>query len=104
MRFHLLVEVFQANGYPSAIKCCLHALSMFELQPSMTKRLSRIMSNVVHILGFLSVVSSPNALDAIFTEACFKMVFGAALQYLQTSRSKQDFANDFVGTQNDKTK
>ncbi|KAG9217950.1 hypothetical protein CCMSSC00406_0008591 [Pleurotus cornucopiae] len=94
---HLLVEVFQAglNGHPSTIKCCLHALTLsaFELQPSMTKclsrileKLSQIMSNpemAVHILGFLSVVGSLNALHANFTEADFKMVFGVALQYLQ---------------------
>ena len=94
---HLLVEVFQAglNGTLPTIKCCLHALSLsaFELQPSVTKYLSRIlekfsqiMSNpnmAVHILGFLSIVGSLKSLHANFTEGDFKMVFGVALQYLQ---------------------
>ncbi|KAF8890619.1 hypothetical protein BD779DRAFT_1784919 [Infundibulicybe gibba] len=94
---HLLVEVFQAglDGQPSTIKCCLHALSLsaFELQPSMTKclprileKLSQIMSNpdmVVHILGFLSIIGSLPTLYSNFTEGDFKMVFGVALQYLQ---------------------
>ncbi|KAJ3501202.1 hypothetical protein NLJ89_g9444 [Agrocybe chaxingu] len=94
---HYLVEVFQAglNGQLSTIKCCLHALSLsaFELQPSMTKclsrileKLSQIMSNpnmAVHILGFLSIIGSLPVLHVNFTEADFKMVFGVALQYLQ---------------------
>ncbi|KAF8966956.1 hypothetical protein BDZ97DRAFT_1806083 [Flammula alnicola] len=94
---HLLVEVFQAglNGTPATIKCCLHALSLsaFELQPSMTKclsrileKLSQIMSNpsmAVHILGFLSIIGSLQSLHANFTEGDFKMVFGVALQFLQ---------------------
>jgi tuberous sclerosis protein 2 len=94
---HLLIEVFQAglNGAPETIKCCLHALSLsaFELQPSMTKSLSRIleklsqiMSNTnmaVHILGFLSIIGSLKELHVNFTEGDFKMVFGVALQYLQ---------------------
>lgn len=94
---HLLVEIFQAglNGTPPTIKCCLHALSLcaFELQPSMTRclsrileKLSQIMSNPsmsVHILGFLSTVGSLKELYANFTESDFKMVFGVALQYLQ---------------------
>jgi tuberous sclerosis protein 2 len=94
---HLLVEVFQTglNGQLSTIKCCLHALSLsaFELQPSMTKclprileMLSQIMSNpnmAVHILGFLSVIGSLPPMYANFTEGDFKMVFGVALQFLQ---------------------
>ncbi|KAF9460489.1 hypothetical protein BDZ94DRAFT_1311500 [Collybia nuda] len=94
---HLLVEVFQTglNGQLSTIKCCLHALSLsaFELQPSMTKclpriltMLSQIMSNpnmAVHILGFLSIIGSLPPMYANFTEGDFKMVFGVALQFLQ---------------------
>ncbi|KAI0077669.1 hypothetical protein K474DRAFT_1642914 [Panus rudis PR-1116 ss-1] len=94
---HRLVEVFFAglNGQPATIKCSLHALSLsaFELQPSMTKYLSRIleklsqiMSNplmAVHIIDFLSIVGSLPALHANFTEGDYKMVFGVALQYLQ---------------------
>ncbi|KAH6911891.1 hypothetical protein BKA70DRAFT_1422604 [Coprinopsis sp. MPI-PUGE-AT-0042] len=37
----------------------------------------------VHILTFLSMVSSVPSLHASFTEDDFKMVFGVALQYLQ---------------------
>ena len=94
---HLLVEVFQAglNGPLPTIKRCLHALSLsaFELQPSMTRYLSRILEKLsqimtnphmaVHILGFLSIVGSLKPLHANFTESDFKMVFGVALQYLQ---------------------
>jgi len=94
---HLLVETFYTglNGQLSTIKCCLHALSLsaFELPPSMTKYLSRIleklsqiMSNpemAVHILGFLSIIGSLPSLYANFTEADFMLVFGVALQYLQ---------------------
>lgn len=94
---HLLVEVFQEglNGQLSTIKCCLQALALsaFELQPSMTRcitrileKLSQIMSNpnmAVHILGFLTIVGSLPSLYVNFTEADFKMVFGVALQYLQ---------------------
>ncbi|KAJ7652105.1 hypothetical protein DFH06DRAFT_1299813 [Mycena polygramma] len=94
---HLLVEVFQKglDGQPATIKCCLHALSLaaFELEPSVTKclsrileKLSQIMSNpdmAVHILGLLSIIGSLRPLYANFTDADFKMVFGVALQYLQ---------------------
>jgi tuberous sclerosis 2 len=94
---HLLVEVLQAglNGQPSAIKCCLHGLSLaaFELQSSMKKclsrileKLSQIMSNpemAVHILSFLAFVGSLRELHYNFTEGDFKMIFGVALQYLQ---------------------
>ncbi|KAF9477456.1 hypothetical protein BDN70DRAFT_881149 [Pholiota conissans] len=94
---HGLIEVFYAglNGTPTTIKCCLHALtsSAFELQPSMTRSLSRIleklsqiMSNpsmAVHILAFLSVIGSLKDLHVNFTESDFKMVFGVALQFLQ---------------------
>ncbi|THH31383.1 hypothetical protein EUX98_g2811 [Antrodiella citrinella] len=94
---HRLVEALLAglNGPPSAIKTCLHGLSLsaFELQPSMTKHLSRIleklsqiMSNpamAVHIIDFLSIVGSLSILHANFTDADYKMVFGVALQYLQ---------------------
>lgn len=94
---HLLVEVLQAglNGQPTAIKCCLHGLSLaaFELQSSMKKcltrileKLSQIMSNpdmAVHILSFLSIVGSLRGLHSNFTEGDYKMVFGVALQYLQ---------------------
>ncbi|KAF8894998.1 hypothetical protein CPB84DRAFT_1848328 [Gymnopilus junonius] len=94
---HLLVEVFNAglNDQLTTTKCCLHALSLsaFELQPSITKclsrileKLSQIMSNpnmAVHILGFLSIIGSLPCLHVNFTEADFKMVFGVALQYLQ---------------------
>ncbi|KDR74143.1 hypothetical protein GALMADRAFT_99986 [Galerina marginata CBS 339.88] len=108
---HLLVEVFQAglNGQLPTIKCCLHGLSLsaFELQPSMTKclsrileKLSQIMSNpnmAAHILGFLSIIGSLPVLHANFTEMDYKMVFGVALQYLQhynrlQSKSKRDGA------------
>ena len=94
---HRLVEVFLVglNGQPSSIKCCLHALSLaaFELKPSMTKYLSRIleklsqiMSNptmAVHIIDFLSIVGSIPELRTNFTDSDYKMVFGVALQYLQ---------------------
>ncbi|TFK47259.1 hypothetical protein OE88DRAFT_1686716 [Heliocybe sulcata] len=94
---HVLVEVFLAglSGQMSTIKCCLHALtiSAFELQPSMTRYLSKvleklaqIMSNpvmAVHILNFLSMIASVPALYSNFTESDYKMVFGVALQYLQ---------------------
>ncbi|TCD62247.1 Tuberous sclerosis 2-like protein [Steccherinum ochraceum] len=93
---HRLVEVFLAglNSQPS-IKTCLHGLSLsaFELQPSMTKhlprileKLSQIMSNpamAVHIIDFLSIVGSLPVLHGNFTDADYKMVFGVALQYLQ---------------------
>lgn len=94
---HMLIEAFLAglNGSPSTIKCCLNALSLsaFELQPSMTKylprileKLSQIMSNptmAVHIIDFLAIVGSLPMLYSNFTEADYKMVFGVALQYLQ---------------------
>ncbi|KAH8084923.1 hypothetical protein BXZ70DRAFT_995210 [Cristinia sonorae] len=94
---HRLVEVFLAglNGPPATIKTCLHGLSLsaFEMQPSMTKhlprileKLSQIMSNpamAVHIIDFLSIVGSLPILHANFTDADYKMVFGVALQYLQ---------------------
>ncbi|KAF7367498.1 Rap-GAP domain-containing protein [Mycena sanguinolenta] len=101
---HLLVEVFQngLDGQPATIKCCLHALSLaaFEIAPSMTKclsrilqKLSQIMSNAdmaVHILGLLSIIGSSRPLYANFTEADFKMVFGVALQYLQHHHMNSD--------------
>lgn len=94
---HSLIEAFLAglNGSPSTIKACLHALSLsaFELQPSMTKylprileKLSQIMSNptmAVHIIDFLAIIGSLSTLHSNFTEADYKMVFGVALQYLQ---------------------
>lgn len=94
---HNLIEAFLAglNGSPSTIKCCLNALSLsaFELQPSMTKylprileKLSQIMSNpamAVHIIDFLAIVGSLPTLHSNFTESDYKMVFGVALQYLQ---------------------
>ncbi|KAI0944483.1 hypothetical protein AcW1_002178 [Taiwanofungus camphoratus] len=94
---HRLVEVLLLglNGQPSTIKSCLHALSLsaFELQPSMTKflsrileKLSQIMSNpamAVHIIEFLAIVGSLQSLHVNFTEGDYKMVFGVALQYLQ---------------------
>ena len=94
---HRLVEAFLSglNGPSSTIKTCLHGLSLsaFELQPSMTKHLSRIleklsqiMSNpamAVHIIDFLSIVGSLPILHANFTDGDYKMVFGVALQYLQ---------------------
>lgn len=94
---HRLIESFLMglSGQPSTIKCCLHALglSAFELQPSMTKylprileRLSQIMSNptmAVHIIDFLAVVGALPNLHSNFTEGDYKMVFGVALQYLQ---------------------
>ncbi|KAJ7237482.1 hypothetical protein B0H12DRAFT_1190636 [Mycena haematopus] len=101
---HLLVEVFQngLDGQPATIKCCLHALSLaaFEITPSVTKclsrilqKLSQIMSNpdmAVHILGLLSIIGSLRPLYANFTEADFKMVFGVALQYLQHHNMNSD--------------
>ncbi|PCH43039.1 hypothetical protein WOLCODRAFT_138173 [Wolfiporia cocos MD-104 SS10] len=94
---HHLVEVFfmGLSEQPSTVKCCLHALSLsaFELQPSMTRyiskileKLSQIMSNsanAVHIIDFLAIVGSLPALHANFTEEDYKMVFAVALQYLQ---------------------
>ena len=103
---HHLVEVFLdgLSGSPSAIKCCLHALSLsaFELKPSMTRylskileKLSQIMSNPtmsVHIIDFLSIVGSIQLLHVNFREQDYKMVFGVALQYLQ-QHNRQDSAN-----------
>lgn len=94
---HSLIETFLAglSGSPSTIKACLHALSLsaFELQPSMTKylprileKLSQIMSNptmAVHIIDFLAIIGSLSPLHSNFTEGDYKMVFGVALQYLQ---------------------
>ncbi len=94
---HKLIEVFLSglSGQPSTVKCCLNALSIsaFELQPSMTKylprileKLSQIMTNTamaVHIIDFLAIVGSLPDLHSNFTEADYKMVFGVALQYLQ---------------------
>lgn len=94
---HKLIEVLLAglSGQPSMVKCCLNALSLsaFELQPSMTKylprileKLSQIMTNTamaVHIIDFLAIVGSLPDLHSNFTEADYKMVFGVALQYLQ---------------------
>ena len=103
---HHLVEVFLdgLSGSPSATKCCLHALSLsaFELKPSMTRymsrileKLSQIMSNPtmsVHIIDFLSIVGSIQSLHVNFREQEYKMVFGVALQYLQ-QHNRQDSAN-----------
>ena len=103
---HHLVEVFLdgLSGSPSAIKCCLHALSLsaFELKPSMTRYLSRILEKLsqimsnptmsVHIIDFLSIVGSIQSLHANFREQDHKMVFGVALQYLQ-QHNRQDSAN-----------
>jgi len=103
---HHLVEVFLdgLSGSPSAIKCCLHALSLsaFELMPSMTRYLSRILEKLsqimsnpamsVHIIDFLSIVGSIQSLHVNFREQDYKMVFGVALQYLQ-QHNRQDSAN-----------
>lgn len=103
---HHLVEVFLdgLSGSPSAIKCCLHALSLsaFELKPSMTRYLSRILEKLsqimsnpamsVHIIDFLSIVGSIQSLHVNFREQDYKMVFGVALQYLQ-QYNRQDSAN-----------
>ena len=103
---HHLVEVFLdgLSGSPSAIKCCLHALSLsaFELKPSMTRYLSRILEKLsqimsnptmsVHIIDFLSIVGSIQSLHVNFREQDYKMVFGVALQYLQ-QHNRQDSAN-----------
>lgn len=103
---HHLIEVFLdgLSGSPSAIKCCLHALSLsaFELQPSMTRYLSRILEKLsqimsnptmsVHIIDFLSIVGSIQSLHVNFREQDYKMVFGVALQYLQ-QHNRQDSAN-----------
>ncbi|KAH9922333.1 uncharacterized protein BXZ73DRAFT_91620 [Epithele typhae] len=74
-----------SSGQPSTQKCCLHALSLcaFELQPSMTKYLSRIMEKLsqiisnpavaVHIIDFLAIVGSQRALYVNFNESDFKM-------------------------------
>jgi tuberous sclerosis 2 len=94
---NMLIEAFLAglNTSPSTIKCCLNALSLsaFELQPSMTKylprileRLSQIMSNptmAVHIIDFLAIVGSLPTLYSNFNEDDFRLIFGVALQYLQ---------------------
>ena len=103
---HHLVEVFLdgLSGSHSAIKCCLHALSLsaFELKPSMTRYLSRILEKLsqimsnptmsVHIIDFLSIVGSIQSLHVNFREQDYKMVFGVALQYLQ-QHNRQDSAN-----------
>ena len=103
---HHLIEVFLdgLSGSPSAIKCCLHALSLsaFELKPSMTRYLSRILEKLsqimsnptmsVHIIDFLSIVGSIQSLHVNFREQDYKMVFGVALQYLQ-QHNRQDSAN-----------
>jgi len=103
---HHLVEVFLdgLSGSPSTIKCCLHALSLsaFELKPSMTRYLSRILEKLsqimsnptmsVHIIDFLSIVGSIQSLHVNFREQDYKMVFGVALQYLQ-QHNRQDSAN-----------
>ena len=103
---HHLIEVFLdgLSGSPSAIKCCLHALSLsaFELKPSMTRYLSRILEKLsqimsnpamsVHIIDFLSIVGSIQSLHLNFREQDYKMVFGVALQYLQ-QHNRQDSAN-----------
>ena len=103
---HHLVEVFLdgLSGSPSAIKCCLHALSLsaFELKPSMTRYLSRILEKLsqimsnpamsVHIIDFLSIVGSIQPLHVNFREQDYKMVFGVALQYLQ-QHNRQDPTN-----------
>ena len=94
---HVIVDVLREglNSQPSAIICCLQALTLcaFELLsslkrslPSILEKLSQIMSNpdmAVHILSFLSIVGSIHELHANFREEDFKMVFGVALQYLQ---------------------
>ncbi|KAH9993036.1 hypothetical protein BJV77DRAFT_1060291 [Russula vinacea] len=83
---HVLVEVLIAglSGQPSTIKACLQALSLsaFELPNSMKRflpniltKLSQIMTNAsmaMHIIDFLAIDD-------------FRLVFGVALQYLQTS-------------------
>ena len=103
---HHLIEVFLdgLSGSPSAIKCCLHALSLsaFELKPSMTRYLSRILEKLsqimsnptmsVHIIDFLSIIGSIQSLHVNFREQEYKMVFGVALQYLQ-QYNRQDSAN-----------
>ena len=94
---HLMVEVFLKglDDQFSTIKCCLQALALsaFELQPSMTKCLSRVLEKLaqimtnpnmaVHILGFLAIVGALPSLYINFREDDFKRVFGVALQYLQ---------------------
>ena len=103
---HHLVEVLLdgLSGSPSTIKCCLHALSLsaFELKPSMTRYLSRILEKLsqimsnptmsVHIIDFLSIVGSIQSLHVNFREQDYKMVFGVALQYLQ-QHNRQDSPN-----------
>ena len=103
---HHLIEVFLdgLSGSPSAIKCCLHALSLsaFELKPSMTRYLSRILEKLsqimsnptmsVHIIDFLSIIGSIQPLHVNFREQEYKMVFGVALQYLQ-QHNRQDPTN-----------
>ncbi|OAX40753.1 hypothetical protein K503DRAFT_864370 [Rhizopogon vinicolor AM-OR11-026] len=94
---HAIVDVLREglNSQPTAIICCLQALTLcaFELLsslkrslPSILEKLSQIMSNpdmAVHILSFLSIVGSIRDLHANLREEDFKMVFGVALQYLQ---------------------
>lgn len=94
---HAIVDVLREglNSQPTAIICCLQALTLsaFELLsslkrslPSILEKLSQIMSNpgmAVHILSFLSIVGSIRELHANLREEDFKMVFGVALQYLQ---------------------
>ncbi|EIN05890.1 hypothetical protein PUNSTDRAFT_106935 [Punctularia strigosozonata HHB-11173 SS5] len=105
---HMLVEVLQegltVTGQMATIKCCLHALSLaaFEFTSSMTRyltqifeKLSQIMSNpemAVHIINFLSIVGSLPKLHANLTQDDFRLVFGVALQYLQTHNPKADTA------------
>lgn len=94
---HAIVDVLREglNSQPTAIICCLQALTLsaFELLsslkrslPSILEKLSQIMSNpdmAIHILSFLSIVGSIPQLHANLREEDFKMVFGVALQYLQ---------------------
>ncbi|TFY81077.1 hypothetical protein EWM64_g2930 [Hericium alpestre] len=94
---HVLVEVLITglSGQQSAIKCCLHALTLaaFELPDSMRRfltniltKLSQIMTNAtiaVHIIDFLAMVGSLPMLYTNFIEDHYKMVFGVALQYLR---------------------
>ncbi|KDQ17034.1 hypothetical protein BOTBODRAFT_129351 [Botryobasidium botryosum FD-172 SS1] len=92
-----LVQAFQEglNRHSTTVKPCLHALSLccYELQPSMTKYLSKISERVsqitsnpavsVHIIELLCIAGSVPALSANFTTDDYRLVINVALRYIQ---------------------
>ncbi|KAG8963929.1 Tuberous sclerosis 2-like protein [Tulasnella sp. 419] len=95
--FDALVEAFLLGLSRSSatIKPCLHALTLaaFELQPQMTRSLSRLvnqLSQIItnpavsgHILELLIILGSVPALYTNFTVEDYKRVFTVALKYIQ---------------------